>query len=72
MSPTAIDVEAVTDTQAITLPDPLTVNGISAWRAKAGNLNGGTAAFTSSDFFKSPVSLPQQTRRYMLTDLGFW
>jgi len=54
--PTAIDIEGVTDTQAIVLPDPLTVNGVSARRAKAGKFSYGTAAFTSSDFFKSPVS----------------
>jgi aromatic amino acid aminotransferase I / 2-aminoadipate transaminase len=55
--PTAVGIESVTDTQAIVLPDPLTVNGVSARRAKAGQLVAGTAAFTCSDFFKSPVSL---------------
>ncbi|KAF4628817.1 hypothetical protein G7Y89_g9336 [Cudoniella acicularis] len=50
--PTAIDIEGVTDTEAIVLPDPLTLNGVSARRAKAGKLVAGTAAFTSSDFFK--------------------
>jgi aromatic amino acid aminotransferase I len=54
--PAAIEVLATSDTQGIVIPDALTVNGVSARRAKAGKLNGGTAAFTSSDFFKHPVS----------------
>jgi hypothetical protein len=56
--PTAIDVEAVTDTEAFVIPDPLTVNGVSARRAKAGKLIAGVAAATSSDQFKTPVSIP--------------
>jgi aromatic amino acid aminotransferase I / 2-aminoadipate transaminase len=51
----SIDIEAVTDTEAIVLPDPLTVNGVASRRAKAGKLVAGTAAYTSSDFFKSSV-----------------
>ena len=54
--PSAIDIEAVTDTQAIVIPDPLTVNGVSARRAKAGKLIAGVAAYTSSDHFKALVS----------------
>jgi aromatic amino acid aminotransferase I len=50
-----IDIEAVRDTEGIVLPDPLTINGVSARRLKAGKLVAGTAAYTSSDFFKSPV-----------------
>jgi aromatic amino acid aminotransferase I len=56
--PTAIDIEGVLDTKTIVFPDPLTVNGVSARRAKAGKLIAGTAAFTSSDFFKHQVCRP--------------
>ncbi|KAI9698444.1 MAG: Aromatic/aminoadipate aminotransferase 1 [Candelina mexicana] len=52
--PSAIEVEAISDTTAIVFPDPLTVNGVSSRRAKAGMLNGGVAASTNSDLFKSP------------------
>lgn len=62
--PTAVDIEAVTDTQAIVLPDPLTVNSVSARRAKAGPLNGGTAAFTSSDFFKHQSQSKPKAKRW--------
>ena len=54
--PSAIDIEAVEDTEAIVLTDPLTVNGVPARRAKAGKLVAGTAAYTTSNFFKSLVS----------------
>jgi hypothetical protein len=64
--PTAIDVEAVTDTEAIVMPDPLTVNGVSARRAKAGKLIAGVAAATSSDQFKTPVSIPPLTHVFGL------
>jgi aromatic amino acid aminotransferase I len=60
--PAAIDVVSVSDTQGIVIPDALTVNGVSSRRAKAGKLNGGTAAFTSSDYFKHPVSATDITR----------
>jgi aromatic amino acid aminotransferase I len=40
------------------LPDPLTDKGVASRRAKAGKLVAGTAAYTSSDFFKSSVSIP--------------
>jgi len=56
--PSAIEVEGTRDTEGIALPDPLTVNGIPARRAKAGRLVAGTAAYTSSDYFKSHVSCP--------------
>jgi len=52
----AIDIEAVTDTEAISIPEALTVKGVSARRAKSGKLVAGIAAHTTSDFFKSPVS----------------
>ena len=35
--------------------EPWTVEGIMARRAKAGKLVAGTAAYTDSDMFKSPV-----------------
>ena len=72
--PTAIDIEGVTDTQAIVLPDPLTINGVSARRIKAGKLVAGTAAFTSSDHFKSQVilsSLPSSSLLFIDTMLTF-
>jgi aromatic amino acid aminotransferase I / 2-aminoadipate transaminase len=53
----SIGIEGVTDTEAIVLPDPLTVNGVASRRAKAGKLVAGTAAYTSSDFFKGSVSI---------------
>ena len=53
--PSAIGLVAVSDTEALVLPSPLTVNGVSARRAKAGKLIAGTAAATSSDHFKSKV-----------------
>jgi hypothetical protein len=43
-------------------PEPLTIAGIAARRAKAGKLVAGTAAYADSDMFKSPVcmgSLPR-------------
>lgn len=36
-------------------PEPLTVEGIKARRAKAGKLVAATAAYSDSDMFKSPV-----------------
>lgn len=56
--PTAVDVhvEGVTDTSSVLLPNPLSLEGIAAKRAKADPIPGGIAAYTSSDFFKSAVS----------------
>ena len=65
--PAAIDIEGVTDTEAIVIPDPLTVNGVSARRAKAGKLIAGTAAYTSSDFFKHQASQPSVVVLTLLT-----
>ena len=71
--PSAIDIEGVTDTQAVVvLPDPLTVNGVPARRAKAGNLVAGTAAYTSSDFFKGSVSISSSFRVLVLIIEDFW
>lgn len=58
MSPPApLDVEmaATTDTSAVPIPDPLTVNGVPAWREKMAKMPTGIAAACSSDMFKSPV-----------------
>lgn len=58
MSPPAaleVDMRGVTDTTAVAVPDPLTVNGVPAWREKMGKMPTGIAAACSSDMFKSPV-----------------
>lgn len=58
MSPPAaldVDLVGVTDTSAVPVPDPLTVNGIPAWREKTAQMPTGVAAVCSSDMFKSPV-----------------
>lgn len=56
--PTAIDVQAATDTQAATFYDKLSVNGVAARRSNAPAISGGLAAPASSDMFKSPASSP--------------
>ena len=53
--PTALDVQAATDTQIATFSDKLSVNGVPARRSKAPAIAGGIAAHSSSDMFKSPV-----------------
>jgi aromatic amino acid aminotransferase I len=55
--PSSVDVNlvAVTDTSAIPIPDPLTVNGVPAWREKTAKIPTGVAAASNSDMFKSPV-----------------
>jgi aromatic amino acid aminotransferase I len=60
--PSAMNIEAVTDTQAIAIPEALTPKGVHVRRAKSGRLIAGTAAHTTSDFFKSPVSTPIKTK----------
>ena len=66
MAPSAIEVavEGTRDVEAVILPDPpLTVQGVSARRAKAGKLIAGTAAYSNSDFFKnSGVGKPKARR----------
>jgi len=44
--------EAITDTEAITLPDPLTLINVEARRTKAGKLIAGTAATSDFTLFK--------------------
>lgn len=54
--PSAIEVNETTDTFAPQFSGPPTVKAIAARRAKAGKLVAGTAAHTSSEFFKGSVS----------------
>jgi aromatic amino acid aminotransferase I len=56
----AIDIESVSDTQATVIPNPLTVNGLLAHRARAPKLVAGVAAWTSSDMFKTRVCVEVQ------------
>lgn len=55
--PTAIDidVEGVTDTQAIVMPDPLTMESVAGHRLKTPKMSGGVAAFASSEMWKTAV-----------------
>lgn len=55
--PSAVDVEmmGVTDTSAVPIPDPLTLNGVPGWREKMAKMPTGVAPACSSDMFKSPV-----------------
>jgi aromatic amino acid aminotransferase I / 2-aminoadipate transaminase len=39
------------------IPEPVTLADIAARRTKAGKLVAGTAAYSDSDMFKSPVSV---------------
>lgn len=55
MSPSAFEPHAIADTQTTNFVDWLSVNGVEARRSKAPKLNGGIAAYASSDMFKSPV-----------------
>ena len=52
-----ITVHGVTDTETVTIPSPLTAAGVMARRAKNAPLKAGIAAATSSDQFKSKVSI---------------
>lgn len=51
----AADFLALTDTQAVTFSDRLSVNGVPARRSKAPVMSPGIAPVTSSDMFKTPV-----------------
>ena len=55
MSPSAIDPQAIADTQAAAFIDRLSVNGVETRRSKAPRIGGGIAAHASSDMFKSLV-----------------
>ncbi|KAJ5643293.1 Aromatic amino acid aminotransferase [Penicillium longicatenatum] len=55
--PSAVDVEmkGITDTSAVSIPDPLTLNGVPGWREKMAKMPTGVAPACSSDMFKSPA-----------------
>ena len=57
--PTALEVQSTTDTQIATFSDKLSVNGVAARRSKAPRIPDGIAAHSSSDMFKTPVTLFQ-------------
>ena len=67
--PTALDVQAITDTQIATFSDGLSVNGVAARRSKAPAISGGIAAHASSDMFKSPVGNTSGHHKAMLISL---
>lgn len=52
MSPPAATLEAVDDVHAIQIPDPLTIEGIHARRAKLPKLKAGVAAPSDVEAFK--------------------
>lgn len=47
-----IDVRAVDDTTGVTVPDPLTLEGVATRRAATGKLVAGVAAVANVDQFK--------------------
>ena len=57
MSPSATEPQAIADTQTAIFADRLSVDGVEARRSRAPKLNGGIAAYTSSEMFKSPVRM---------------
>ena len=68
--PLDVDLVGVTDTSAVAIPDHLTVNGVSKWREKTGQIPTGVAAPSNSDMFKTPVRYIQThgTCRDMYSD----
>lgn len=68
--PSAIEVNGTTDTAFSQLSNPLSSKAIATRRAKAGKLVAGTASFTSSAFFKDPVSYDSSQLRPVLTLVG--
>lgn len=55
MAPPSATVEAVDDTTSVTMPDPLTLEGVEARRAKFPKLKAGTAAPSDVEIFKGQV-----------------
>jgi aromatic amino acid aminotransferase I len=51
--------KGITDTSAVSIPDPLTLNGVPGWREKMAKMPTGVAPACSSDMFKSPVCSPR-------------
>lgn len=72
VNPVNIEIEAISDTQGIVVPDPLTVKGLSAHRASAPKLVAGVAAWTSSDMFKVFVSITNYQHFQILKLLDYW
>lgn len=65
--PSAIEtsLEGTRDIEAKVLPDPpLTVSGVTTRRAKAEKLIAGTAAYSNSDYFKSPSGNKPKAKRW--------
>ena len=54
--PSAVDVVALSDTSSMVMVDPLTVQGITAQRAKGAKIPTVVAAVSNSDAFKNLVS----------------
>ena len=54
--PSAMDPQAVADTQAAVRIGPLSIDGVPSRRLKAAKMASGVAPFASSDMFKGPVS----------------
>ncbi|KAL9598926.1 MAG: hypothetical protein Q9219_004192 [cf. Caloplaca sp. 3 TL-2023] len=52
--PSAIDVEAATDTQSAVFVEKLSINGVQARRSKHPAVSTAVATYASSDMFKSP------------------
>lgn len=53
MSPASIDID-VREEKDVVVSNPLTIDSVTTWRAKT-TVPTGTAPFTSSEMFKSPV-----------------
>ena len=73
MSPSAIDPQAIADTQTAAFVDRLSVNGVETRRSKAPRIGGGVAAHASSDMFKSLVwttSSRKMDRQRLVIDSG--
>ncbi|KAL8700648.1 MAG: hypothetical protein Q9201_005334 [Fulgogasparrea decipioides] len=62
--PSAIDVEAETDTQAATFVERLSINGIRARRSKAPAVSTALATFASSEMFKGPSYGKPKAKRW--------
>ena len=65
--PTAIEPPGVEDTHAVTILEPLRVNGVPSRRSKSAQMAKGVAPHTSSDVFKGPVGHVSYSTRLLLT-----
>ena len=50
--PSAVDVQAIDDTTAVTIPNPLTIESVKTRRDATGKLVAGVAAVANVDQFK--------------------